>query len=65
MFFFPRSRRSEFETRLEDFLSEVDLFREKEVPRQLEEIMAVVAKLDELGNALEAAKAEAMVCVSL
>lgn len=47
--------------RLEVHQSEVDLFKEREVPRQLEEIVSLVAKLDELETLLEAAKKEAMV----
>lgn len=41
--------------------SEVDAFKEKEIPRHLEDILVVVAQLDELTASLEAAKEEAMV----
>ena len=57
---FP-SRRSGFESQLECYQNEVDTFKEKEVPRHVEEIVAVVARLEELDTSLEAAKEEAMV----
>jgi hypothetical protein len=39
----------------------VDLFKDREVPRHVEEITAIVAELEELDNLLEAAKEDAMV----
>lgn len=47
------------------YQSEVDLYREKEVPRQCEDIITVVSQLDELSASLEAAKEEAMVRLSV
>ena len=47
--------------KLNDFQAQVDAFREKEVPRQVDEIASVIATLDELAASLEAAKEEAMV----
>jgi len=41
----------------------VDTFREKEVPRQVEEIEDIVEKLSEFTESLEKAKEEAMVSV--
>lgn len=39
----------------------METFREKEVPRQLEDIEAIVSQLDELAASLELAVEEAMV----
>ncbi len=42
----------------------MDEFREKEVPRQVEDIKSIVNHLDEITESLESAKVEAMVCAS-
>ena len=55
-----RERKRRFEERLEEFHSSVEQFREKEIPRAVEEIRSVVAELAQLGEALEECKAEAM-----
>lgn len=56
-----KTRRSEFEMKLEEYQVQVDSFREKEVPRQVEDIGLVIVQLDEFTAALEAAKEQAMV----
>lgn len=57
------SRRDEFETRLSEYQAEVDQFREKEVPRQLEDIKTILTQLNKLSESLETAKSEAMVWI--
>ena len=47
--------------KLSEYQSEVDTFKDKEVPRHLEDIKKVTAQLSELSVALEKAKEEAMV----
>ncbi len=54
-------RRAKFEALLASYQTEVDVFQEREVPRQLEEIQKAVEQLDILGRNLEASKEEAMV----
>lgn len=54
-------RRSEFEAKLEGYQAQVDSFREKEVPRHVEDIEHVIVQLDEFTVALEAARQEVMV----
>ena len=54
-------RKLDFEALLEKYQAEVDTFKEKEVHRQLEEIIATLSQMDELAASLEAAKGEAMV----
>ena len=54
-------RREKFEALLSSYQADVDQFREREVPRQLDEINRVVDQLNTLGKDLEASKDEAMV----
>ena len=56
-----KARKASFVQKLEDYQTLVDSFREKEVPRQVEEIGHVIAQLDEFADALEAARQESMV----
>ena len=54
-------RKAKFEALLEEYQAEVDVFREQEVPRNVEDIRKPVEQLSKLGQRLEAAKDEAMV----
>lgn len=58
---FPLSRRIKFDNLLNDYQNEVDNYKEKEVPRAIEEVKEVLAQLEKLGRDLEAAREESMV----
>lgn len=55
-----RSRREEFERKLESYHSAVEVFQEREISRAVEDIRSVSRELQELGQSLEDCKAEAM-----
>ena len=55
-----RTHREQFEARLEEYHAAVEVFQEKEVSRDLEDIRKVAGELQEVGVVLEACKAEAM-----
>ena len=55
-----RARREKFEAQLEGYHAAVEVFQEKEIPKALDDIRSVVKELQELGQSLEACKAEAM-----
>ena len=54
-------RRVKFDSLLNDYQNEVDNYKEKEVPRAIEEVKEVLAQLEKLGRDLEAAREESMV----
>ena len=56
-------RRTKLEKKLSEYQAEVDEFREKEVPRQVEDIKTIISQLDGISDTLEEAKVEAMVCM--
>ena len=55
-----RARKEKFEARLEGYHGAVEVFKEMEIPRSLDEIRSVAQELAELGATLEKCKAEAM-----
>jgi len=54
-------RKAKFEALLGEYQAEVDVFREQEVPRNVEDIRKPVEQLSNLTQRLEGAKDEAMV----
>ncbi|KAL5473898.1 hypothetical protein EMCRGX_G028462 [Ephydatia muelleri] len=55
-----KERRVKFDSLLNDYQNEVDNYKEKEVPRAIEEVKEVLAQLEKLGRDLEAAREESM-----
>lgn len=55
-----RARKEKFEARLEGYHAAVEVFKEKEIPRSLDDIKSVARELAELGATLEKCKTEAM-----